>query len=119
GRAGGMHRCPRATGSRTPARLPRLRYALYAGHTAGCPHGLERRRVRGLPSLPADSMTILCPTPLPAKDRILLGHGSGGKLSAELLREVFLPAFSSGVLARLEDQAILQIGAERLAFTTD
>ena len=38
---------------------------------------------------------ITCPTPLPAKDRILLGHGSGGKLSADLLREVFLPVFRS------------------------
>ncbi|MCX6626685.1 MAG: hydrogenase expression/formation protein HypE [Candidatus Solibacter sp.] len=62
---------------------------------------------------------ITCPTPLPAKDRILLGHGSGGKLSADLLRDVFLPFFRSPVLGRLDDQATLQIGAERLAFTTD
>src|ERR1035437_995245 len=62
---------------------------------------------------------ITCPTPLPAKDRILLGHGSGGKLSADLLRDVFLPVFRSPVLGRLDDQAVLQIGAERLAFTTD
>src|SRR5260370_41489632 len=62
---------------------------------------------------------ITCPTPLPAKDRILLGHGSGGKLSADLLREVFLPVFRSPVLSRLDDQAVLQVGAERLAFTTD
>src|SRR5450756_1041916 len=62
---------------------------------------------------------ITCPTPLPAKDRILLGHGSGGKLSAHLLRDVFLPVFRSPVLGRLDDQAVLQIGAERLAFTTD
>jgi hydrogenase expression/formation protein HypE len=62
---------------------------------------------------------ITCPTPLPAKDRILLGHGSGGKLSAELLRDVFLPVFRSRVLARLDDQAVLEVGGERLAFTTD
>ena len=62
---------------------------------------------------------ITCPTPLPAKDRILLGHGSGGKLSADLLREVFLPVFRSPVLGRLDDQAVLQVGTERLAFTTD
>ena len=62
---------------------------------------------------------ITCPTPLPAKDRILLGHGSGGRLSAELLRDIFLPVFRSPVLGRLDDQAILQIGSERLAFTTD
>ena len=62
---------------------------------------------------------ITCPTPLPAKDRILLGHGSGGKLSGDLLRDVFLPVFRSRVLARLDDQAILEIGGQRLAFTTD
>ena len=62
---------------------------------------------------------ISCPLPLPAKDRILLGHGSGGKLSAELLREVFLPLFRSPVLGRLEDQAVIEVGGVRLAFTTD
>jgi hydrogenase expression/formation protein HypE len=62
---------------------------------------------------------ITCPTPLPAKDRILLGHGSGGKLSADLLRDVFLRVFRSPVLSRLDDQAILSVDAGRLAFTTD
>jgi hydrogenase expression/formation protein HypE len=60
-----------------------------------------------------------CPLPLTARDRVLLGHGSGGKLSAELLRDVFLRVFHSPVLGRLDDQAILEIGGERVAFTTD
>ncbi|HEX8814354.1 MAG TPA: hydrogenase expression/formation protein HypE [Terriglobales bacterium] len=60
-----------------------------------------------------------CPAPLPAKDTILLGHGSGGKLSAELLRDVFLPALKNPVLDRLDDQAIFDIGNSRLAMTTD
>lgn len=62
---------------------------------------------------------LSCPTPLLAKDTILLGHGSGGKLSAELIREVFLPALRNPVLARLDDQAIVNINGTRLAFTTD
>jgi hydrogenase expression/formation protein HypE len=62
---------------------------------------------------------LSCPTPLPAKDTILLGHGSGGKLSAELLRDVFLPSLNNSVLARLDDQAIVNINGQRLAFTTD
>jgi hydrogenase expression/formation protein HypE len=62
---------------------------------------------------------ISCPLPFPAKDRILLGHGSGGKLSAELLRDVFLPLFRSPVLGRLDDQAVIEIAGVRLAFTTD
>jgi hydrogenase expression/formation protein HypE len=56
---------------------------------------------------------------LPAKDTVLLGHGSGGKLSAELLRDVFLPAFANPVLGKLDDQAALEIQGARLAFTTD
>ena len=34
-----------------------------------------------------------CPLPSLAYDRVLLGHGSGGTLSAELMRDIFLPAF--------------------------
>jgi len=60
-----------------------------------------------------------CPAPLATTDRILLGHGSGGKLSADLIREIFLPAFQNPVLARLDDQAIVTVNGTRLAFTTD
>ena len=60
-----------------------------------------------------------CPAPLGVRDRILLGHGSGGRLSAELLRDVFLPLFSNPVLDRMDDQAIFEIGGSRIAFTTD
>ncbi len=69
-------------------------------------------RTAGLPH-------FTCPAPLPAGDAVLLGHGSGGKLSAALLRDIFLPAFANPVLSRLEDQAVLEIGGARLAFTTD
>jgi hydrogenase expression/formation protein HypE len=60
-----------------------------------------------------------CPVPLHAKDTVLLGHGSGGKLSAELIRDVFLPALANPVLSRLDDQAIVNVNGQRLAFTTD
>ncbi|MBZ5585644.1 MAG: hydrogenase expression/formation protein HypE [Acidobacteriia bacterium] len=60
-----------------------------------------------------------CPLPLPARDRILLGHGSGGKLSAELMRDIFLPALSNPMLDRLDDQAVFAAGGVRLAMTTD
>jgi hydrogenase expression/formation protein HypE len=62
---------------------------------------------------------MVCPTPLPAKDTILLGHGSGGKLSGDLVREIFLPAFQNPVLARLDDQAVFNVNGSRLALTTD
>jgi hydrogenase expression/formation protein HypE len=65
------------------------------------------------------NFALSCPTPLPVRDTILLGHGSGGKLSAELIRDIFLPAFQNPVLARLDDQAIISVNGQRLAMTTD
>ncbi|MFZ0419675.1 MAG: hydrogenase expression/formation protein HypE [Candidatus Sulfotelmatobacter sp.] len=62
---------------------------------------------------------LSCPAPLVLKDTILLGHGSGGKLSAELIRDIFLPAFQNPVLARLDDQAIVNVNGQRLAISTD
>ncbi len=62
---------------------------------------------------------LTCPAPLPKKETIVLGHGSGGRLSAELMRSIFLPAFDNPVLARLDDQAIVRVNGTRLAITTD
>ena len=63
--------------------------------------------------------TFSCPLPSLETETILLGHGSGGKLAADLFRTVFLPAFTNPVLDRSDDQAIVDIGTTRLAFTTD
>ena len=66
-----------------------------------------------------------CPTPQSRYDRIVLGHGGGGLLTAELIHRLFLPAFGNDVLSALEDQATLRLGddngvkAPRIAFTTD
>src|SRR5512146_2343490 len=63
--------------------------------------------------------TLTCPAPLTTRDRVLLGHGSGGKLSAELVRDIFLPAFSNPALAQLNDQAVVAVHGSRIAVTTD
>jgi hydrogenase expression/formation protein HypE len=60
-----------------------------------------------------------CPLPIFDHPQIVLGHGSGGKLSAELIEKVFVSRFRNPTLERLDDQAILDIGGARLAFTTD
>jgi hydrogenase expression/formation protein HypE len=61
-----------------------------------------------------------CPVPAGQYDRIVLGHGSGGRLTADLVNRVFLPAFANEVLAALEDQATVRVGeGTRLAITTD
>ena len=51
-------------------------------------------------------------------DTILLAHGSGGKLSHELVEKNFLPFLSNPKLNKLDDSAIFDISG-RLAFTTD
>lgn len=66
-----------------------------------------------------NAATLACPVPLPAGKTVLLGHGSGGRLTSELIRGLFLPAFESAALARLDDQAIVSVNGCRVAFTTD
>lgn len=50
---------------------------------------------------------------------VRLGHGSGGRLTAELMSGVFLPAFTNPLLAVLNDQAVFSINGTQLAFTSD
>jgi hydrogenase expression/formation protein HypE len=77
-----------------------------------------------------DLERMSCPLPLNDYDHVLLGHGSGGKLTADLIQRVFLPELRNSVLSALEDQATVDFGsrtgsasnghpAPRLAFTTD
>lgn len=65
------------------------------------------------------SFALSCPAPLATTDRVLLGHGSGGKMTADLIARYFLPAFRNSYLERLDDQAVLNLAGGRLAFTTD
>ena len=65
------------------------------------------------------TLTLSCPVPVTARDHVSLGHGSGGKLSAELMRDIFLPAFRNSTLERMEDQAVFAVNNGRMAFTTD
>lgn len=60
-----------------------------------------------------------CPIPIVDGESILMGHGSGGRMSGDLLRNILLPALQNPVLDRLDDQAIVELGGSRIAFTTD
>ena len=60
-----------------------------------------------------------CPIPLRTHPNIVIGHGGGGKLSAELVEHLFLPAFQNAILENLGDSAALTVGNSRLAFSTD
>ena len=67
----------------------------------------------------SSNFALSCPVPLTTTDRVLLGHGSGGKMTADLIARYFLPAFRNSYLERLDDQAVLNVAGGRLAFTTD
>ena len=64
-------------------------------------------------------VALECPVPLPPGGAVLLGHGSGGRLTADLIRTVFVPAFANPELSKLGDAAVVEAGGVRLAFTTD
>ncbi len=64
-------------------------------------------------------MSLDCTSLISSYDKILLGHGSGGKLTAELIKNIFLPAFENPYLSELGDQAIIEINGAKIAFTTD
>lgn len=67
----------------------------------------------------ANVLGAACPVPILDHKQIVLGHGSGGKLTAELIQKLFLPAFRNEYLDRLDDQAVLEVKDGRLALTTD
>ncbi len=64
-----------------------------------------------------------CPVPLPPDSHVVLGHGSGGRLTADLIARVFRPLLGNSFLAAGEDAAVLPLaelaGAGELALTTD
>src|SRR5574341_122691 len=62
----------------------------------------------------------VCPVPLSHKDQIMLGHGSGGKLSHDLITSMFLPAFDNPALRAGDDAGLVQPNAcTQLAISTD
>ena len=60
-----------------------------------------------------------CPVPILDHGEIVMGHGSGGRLSRELIDRIILPNFDNEWLSTLHDGAILPTEGERIAFTTD
>ncbi|MET9100786.1 hydrogenase expression/formation protein HypE [Streptomyces antibioticus] len=60
-----------------------------------------------------------CPAPLRDRPRVVMGHGGGGALSAELVQQIFAPAYGGEALAQMGDAAAVTLGGARLAFSTD
>ena len=60
-----------------------------------------------------------CPIPITDYKEIVLAHGSGGKLSQQLMQKMVLPQFKNDLLAPLHDGALLHLSSDRVAFSTD
>ena len=62
-----------------------------------------------------------CPLPLRDSPTIVMGHGGGGAMSAELVDHLFLPAFADvrPDEAELGDAAVLPVDTGRVAMSTD
>jgi len=62
---------------------------------------------------------LSCAVPHGPGDRVQLGHGSGGKLSAALLKQCFLPHLGNPILAQLGDGAVVSVEAGEVVVSTD
>jgi hydrogenase expression/formation protein HypE len=60
-----------------------------------------------------------CPLPRCAYPSIVLGHGGGGRLTSDLVENLFVPMFRNEALAGLGDSVVLPSLRGRLAFSTD
>ena len=60
-----------------------------------------------------------CPAPIMDHKEIVLGHGSGGKLSRQLIQKMMVPAFRNEILDAQHDGAVFSLNGARLAFSTD
>lgn len=53
------------------------------------------------------------------KDKISIGHGSGGKLTRDLIKGLFLKNFDNPLLSPLSDSAVFDLNGFKAAMTTD
>ena len=64
-------------------------------------------------------MEMTCPVPIVDSDCILLGHGSGGRLSHQLISDIFYPAFGNPLLEQDHDGCVFPVEKGRIACSTD
>src|SRR5215471_17526472 len=67
----------------------------------------------------SDMIFSACPAPILDHKTVVLGHGSGGKLTHQLVQKMILPAFHNSILESQHDGAVLPVGGTRVAFSTD
>ncbi len=62
---------------------------------------------------------MTCPMPISQYPQVLMAHGGGGRLMQQLIETMFLSAFANPLSEERHDGAIIEVGGQRLAFTTD
>jgi hydrogenase expression/formation protein HypE len=62
---------------------------------------------------------LVCPIPKSEYEKVVMAHGGGGTLSNQLIQKMFLSQFDNKMLQQEHDGAILKIGSQRFAFSTD
>ncbi len=82
---------------------------------------VDKKPSQGLdPTLAQDMQGPVCPVPLQHEDQVVLGHGSGGKLTQKLIARYFYPPFDNPYLMQGDDSAVMDWPhGGRLAFSTD
>lgn len=69
---------------------------------------------------PLSMQGAVCPLPLAHNEQIMMGHGSGGRLSHDLIRKLFLPAFANPALLAGDDAGVTLLNDyTQLAISTD
>ena len=67
-----------------------------------------------------DMQGAVCPIPLTHKDHVVIGHGSGGKMTNDLIQNSFLKYLGNPILSRGNDAGIIELESGiRLAISTD
>ena len=61
----------------------------------------------------------VCPIPLRHDEKIVMGHGSGGRMSHELIGRLFQTPFANPALAAGDDAGVVAVATDRLAVSTD
>ena len=105
----GLVRAPDAA----PAPLPN-------GQTVRAPGAADPSKVRANELGKDDALlTSNCPLPISTHREIVLAHGSGGRLTRQLIERIVLPEFHNELLEALHDGALFSVNGAKLAFSTD
>src|SRR5258708_1022513 len=71
------------------------------------------------PTMADLDFALTCPIPISQYPKVMLAHGSGGKLMHQLIEKMIVPSFDNDLLESRHDGAVFQLSTAKLAFTTD